>query len=49
MHHASMGLLPEGFHPLHRFLSLNNRSECLASKLDRVLKARVILRHSVPH
>ena len=23
MHHAGIGFLPEGFHPLHRFLSLS--------------------------
>jgi hypothetical protein len=48
IHHVSIGFLPEGFHPLHRFLSLSNRPECPTSKLDRVLKASAILRHSVP-
>ena len=47
MHHASIGFLPEAFHSLHRFLSLSNRQKRPASKLDRVLKASVILRHSV--
>ena len=47
MHHVSIGFLPEGFHPLHRFLSLSNRQERPASKLDRVLKASAILWHSV--
>src|SRR3954468_4360210 len=27
MCHVSIGFLPEGFHPLHRFLSLSNRQE----------------------
>jgi hypothetical protein len=27
MRHVSIGFLPEGFHPLHRFLSLSNRQE----------------------
>jgi hypothetical protein len=48
IHHVSIGFLPEGFHPLHRFVSLSNRPECPTSKLDRVLKASAILRHSVP-
>ncbi len=37
MHMSSIGLLPEGFHPLYRFLSLNNRQGSPGSKLDRVL------------
>jgi hypothetical protein len=48
IHHVSIGFLPEGVHPLHRFLSLSNRPECSTSKLDRVLKASAILRHSIP-
>jgi hypothetical protein len=47
IHHVSIGFLPEGFHPLHRFVSLSNRPECPTSKLDRVLKASAILWHSV--
>ena len=47
MHHASIDFLPEGFHPLHCFLSLSNRLKCPASQFDRVLKAGAILRHSV--
>ena len=47
IHHVSIGFLPEGFHPLHRFLSLSHRPACPTSKLDRVLKASAILRHSV--
>ena len=27
MRHVSICFLPEGFHPLHRFLSLSNRQE----------------------
>ena len=27
MRHVSIGFLPEGFHSLHRFLSLSNRQE----------------------
>ena len=27
MRHVSIGFLPEGFHPLQRFLSLSNRQE----------------------
>jgi hypothetical protein len=45
---SSIGFLYQEFHPLHRFLNLRNYQERQASKLDRVLKARVILRHSVP-
>src|SRR3954469_598139 len=48
MHHVSIGFLHQGFHLLYRFLNLSNRQECPVSKLDHVLKAGAILRHSVP-
>ena len=48
MYHVSIDFLPWGVHPLHRVLSLSNRWERLASKLSRLRKASLILRHSIP-